>query len=112
MVEGSGASDPAERAANQLPGILMSPLEYARCWNRRREKKEMVWARWCSAGEAKGSRGRRWKELKVWFRRPLIGSDPAFQIPKEGVRNWEVLSKRKGDLVEVVGVGKVGRVCG
>lgn len=48
----------------------------------------------------------------MWFRKPLIGSDPAFQIPKEGGRNWEVLSKKKGDLVGVVGVGEVGRVCG
>lgn len=60
---GVRTSDPAQRAASAAWHI-MSPLEYVGRWNRRRDKKEMVGARWCRAGEAEGSRGRKLKELK------------------------------------------------
>lgn len=48
------------------------------------------------------------KQIDVWFKELLIGRDPVFQIHKEGRRNREVLTRRKGALVEVVRVGEVG----
>ena len=48
----------------------------------------------------------------MWFKKLEVGSDSVFHIPKEGGRNWEVSPRRTGDLVEVVRVRAVGRVCG
>lgn len=57
---------------------------------------------------AEGQWRKKLKQIDVCFKELLIGREPVFQVHKESRRNWEVLPRRKGDLVEAVRVGEVG----
>lgn len=56
----------------------------------------------------RGVLGEEIEGIKVWFKELLRVSDAEFQAPKEDGRNREGLSRRQGDLVEVVRVREVG----